>query len=89
MGSEDIEMMKTVNGYGYGYGYGKGYGKGYGDGGGYGGGYGYGLILGDGEISEYGEPDREEEQLSCTRLLTDKYPEINYYLCQLHVINSK
>ena len=87
MGSEDIEMMKTVNGYGYGLGY--GYGYGYGGGDGYGSGGGYGLISGDGEVSEYGEPDREKEQLSCTRLLTDKHPEINYYLCQLHVINSK
>ena len=100
MGSEDIEMMLSANGYGDGEwngpsGAGRGNGSGKwefrrpkGDGSGMGESL-YGFTSGGGEFSGYGEPDIEREQLSCLRLLTDNYPDINYYLCQLHVINSK
>ena len=74
------------SGYGYGCGSrcGDGDGDGYGDGDGDG--YRYGIgIEGDGRGNEY-MGDEEEEQLSVIRLLSDDYPDINFYLAQLHLM---
>jgi hypothetical protein len=29
------------------------------------------------------------EDLACTRLLSDNYPDINFYICQLQLIRGK
>ena len=72
----------TGNGYGVGI-------DGYGDGNGdtFGNGYGIG-IEGDGRGNGYME-DEEEEQLSAIRLLADAIENINFYICQSHILNNK
>ena len=80
--------FKKVDDYGKGNkgdGYGVGM-DGYDDGSGNGDGYRYGIgIEGDGRGNEY-MGDEEEEQLSVIRLLSDDYPDINFYLAQLHLM---
>ena len=74
-------------GDGYGYGTGKEYGNGYGTG--YE--FWYGL-KGDGK----GDPHPANklsakavpEDPACTRLLSDNYPDINFYICQLQLIRG-
>lgn len=70
--------------YGYGGGYGGGDGDGYGigDGGGGGGGGGRGDPHPTNKLSAMTVP----EDPLCTRLLSDKYPDINFYLAQLHLM---
>ena len=88
-------------GGGYGDGSGNGYGDGDGDGGGYGGGDGDGYGIGDGSGGGGGggrgdpHPTNKLSAMTvpedplCTRLLSDKYPDINFYICQLQLMRGK
>lgn len=84
------------NGYSFGSGgYGNGDGNGdvdgnrNGDGNGNGDGIiaGYGYENGNGYGNGFIE-DAEEEQSSAIRLLADDYPDINFYICQLHLMRG-
>ena len=94
--------MLCSNGYGYGDGHGfrngDGHGKGLkgGSGGGYGTGYGY--KYGDGNGGGMGRPYHPNkydllkavsEGPACTRLLSDDYPDINFYMCQMQLMRGK
>jgi hypothetical protein len=88
------------DGHGYGYGYGnrsaRGYGHGYRYGEGHGNGDGCGKAnyksgngIGDphptNKLSAKGVP----EDPACTRLLSDDYPDINFYICQLKLMRGR
>ena len=89
--------MLCTSGYGYGYGYGSGGGGGYGGGDGYGDGYGGGIGYGYGDGNGRGDPHPTNklsakavpEDPLCTRLLSDNYPDINFYICQLQLMRGK
>ena len=72
-------LIEDSDGIGYGNGYGDEYGDGYGDG------LGDGYGCGDGRGNEF---DEEEEQLSAIRLLSDAIQNINFYICQLHLMRK-
>jgi len=68
------------NGDGYGYGYsGEGYGYGYGSG------DGKGDPHPTNKLSAMAVP----EDPACTRLLTNRYPDINFYICQLQLLKGR
>ena len=84
------------DGYGYGHGdrYGDGKGVINGDGDGDGAGFGYGK---NGNGNGRGDPHPTNklsamavpEDPACTRLLTNRYPDINFYICQLQLMRGK
>ena len=85
---------KYGDGGGYGYGYGDGYGYGYGFGNGYGDGYGFryglkGCGRGDPHPTNKLSAMAVPEDPLCTRLLSDNYPDINFYICQLQLMRGK
>lgn len=88
-GSEDGDGYG--HGYKYGYVYESGYKSGYESGYGYGKGYGnpngVGLGAGNGQLG-YRTTDLAENPY-CTRLLTNRYPDINFYICQLQLLKGR
>ena len=77
--------------FGDGYGYGNG--SGHGDGNGYGNGYGFryglkGCGKGDPHPTNKLSAKAVPEDLACTRLLSDAYSDINFYICQLQLMRG-